>query len=266
MKHSLSNFRQYSTSAAPDESCDKVQNEVVTALTSTECKHVNNVDNLVQWFLNRKHTCGSLRVSDAGKVVSLVGWTEKKNPKFMHLTDGYGNTQVLIETDELRAITNETKSSDLLLVQGRVLARPESHIIHNSPTGGVELYAEKIEILSPDTPYECASTKTAEIENGKPSGPDVNEFTYRSHNCGELREADVGKEVTLCGWLEFSRMKRFFTLRDGYGHTQVLIPDNVSMGRRRTIPSLSFFFTPAQNFYTNCSQLLLPNSALFTNK
>lgn len=217
-----------------------MQDEVVTALTSTECKHVKNVDNLVQWFINRKHTCGSLRVSDAGKVVSLVGWTETKNPKFMHLNDGYGNTQVLIESDELRAIASETKSSDLLLVQGRVLARPESHITHNSPTGGIELYAEKIEILNPDTPYESVnSTDTAAIETDSPSGPDVNEFTYRSHNCGELRESDVGKEVTLCGWLEFSRMKRFFTLRDGYGHTQVLIPENVSMSRRRTIQSLS---------------------------
>lgn len=55
----------------------------------------------------------------------------------------------------------------------------------------------------------------------------VNEFSYRSHNCGELREPDIGKEVTLCGWLEFSRMNKFFTLRDGYGHTQVIIPNKV---------------------------------------
>lgn len=71
------------------------------------------------------------------------------------------------------------------------------------------------------------ATESCEADNMK-SKDVVNEFTYRSHNCGELRESDIGKEVTLCGWLEFSRMKRFFTLRDGYGHTQVLIPEHVS--------------------------------------
>lgn len=148
----------------------------------------------------------------------------------MHLTDGYGSTQVLIESDELKAVVNDTKSSDLLLVQGRVMARPQSHITHNSPTGEIELYAEKIDILNSETPYQSMSSANTEAiqPNGLYNKPDVNEFTYRSHHCGELRESDIGKEVTLCGWLEFSRMKRFFTLRDGYGHTQVLIPDNVS--------------------------------------
>lgn len=55
----------------------------------------------------------------------------------------------------------------------------------------------------------------------------MNEFTYRTHNCGELRAKDEGKEVTLCGWLEYSRMNRFFTLRDGYGRIQVLIPNEL---------------------------------------
>uniref|UniRef100_A0A182JTW6 Aminoacyl-transfer RNA synthetases class-II family profile domain-containing protein n=1 Tax=Anopheles christyi TaxID=43041 RepID=A0A182JTW6_9DIPT len=35
----------------------------------------------------------------------------------------------------------------------------------------------------------------------------------------------VGEEVTLCGWLEFSRMNKFFTLRDGYGTVQALLPE-----------------------------------------
>lgn len=193
---------------------------------------MNNVDNLVQWFINRRHTCGSLNIGDAGKIVWLVGWPDKRNPKFMHITDGYGSTQVLVGNDDLKSMVNEAKSSDLLLVKGRVLARPQSHITHNSPTGDIELFAEKIEILNSDIPYQsmdsidnAIETQTKPFENQC----DVNEFTYRSHNCGELRESDVGEEVTICGWLEFSRMKRFFTLRDGYGHTQVLIPNEVSI-------------------------------------
>lgn len=161
----------------------------------------------------------------------MVGWTDRKNSRFLHLCDGYGSTQILVENDELNARLNKVKPTDLLLVHGRVLARPQTHITHNNATGEVELYAEVIKILDPTIPYEDVlaeiQTKTCEqIKQIKPA--DVNEFTYRSHNCGELRETDVGKVVTLCGWLEFSRMKRFFTLRDAYGQTQVLIPDKVS--------------------------------------
>ncbi|XP_052896437.1 aspartate--tRNA ligase, mitochondrial [Anopheles moucheti] len=55
----------------------------------------------------------------------------------------------------------------------------------------------------------------------------INQFTTRSHNCGELGLSHVGQEVTLCGWLEFFRMNKFFTLRDGYGTVQALIPEDV---------------------------------------
>lgn len=197
----------------------------MTAITSTECKHVNNADHLVQWFINRKHTCGSLRLCDAGKIISLVGWTDKKNPKFMHLTDGYGSTQILIETEELKTTLAKSKPTDLLLVQGRVIARPQLHVTRNNATGEIELYADKIQILDENIPHD--EPKISDRSNCVES-INVNEFTYRSHTCGALRETDVGQVVTLCGWLEFSRMKRFFTLRDGYGQTQVLIPEEVS--------------------------------------
>ncbi|XP_049282569.1 aspartate--tRNA ligase, mitochondrial [Anopheles funestus] len=59
------------------------------------------------------------------------------------------------------------------------------------------------------------------------SGPSINQFTTRSHNCGELRITHVGQEVTLCGWLEFSRMNKFFTLRDGYGTVQSIVPEDM---------------------------------------
>ncbi|XP_019931658.3 aspartate--tRNA ligase, mitochondrial [Aedes albopictus] len=56
----------------------------------------------------------------------------------------------------------------------------------------------------------------------------VNQFTTRTHNCGELRTAHEGQEVAICGWLEFSRLNKFFTLRDGYGSTQIFIPDELA--------------------------------------
>jgi aspartyl-tRNA synthetase len=51
---------------------------------------------------------------------------------------------------------------------------------------------------------------------------------YRSHTCGELRTADINKEVTLSGWVQKSRDKGFMIwvdLRDRYGITQLIFDE-----------------------------------------
>ena len=49
---------------------------------------------------------------------------------------------------------------------------------------------------------------------------------YRSHNCSELNEKDIGKDITLSGWLHRKRDHGnllFIDLRDHYGITQCVI-------------------------------------------
>ena len=49
---------------------------------------------------------------------------------------------------------------------------------------------------------------------------------YRSHTCGELKTADIGKKVVLSGWIHSRRDHGgvlFIDLRDHYGLTQVVI-------------------------------------------
>ncbi|KAB5593398.1 Aspartyl-tRNA synthetase [Ceratobasidium theobromae] len=57
-------------------------------------------------------------------------------------------------------------------------------------------------------------------------------FPSRTHSCGNLKAEDVGKDVTLAGWIQSARPASkhltFFTLKDGSGQTQLLFRSNPS--------------------------------------
>ena len=58
---------------------------------------------------------------------------------------------------------------------------------------------------------------------------------YRTHNCGELRIADVGKTVKVAGWIQKIRNlggMTFIDLRDQFGITQVIISENEELQKQ----------------------------------
>lgn len=202
----------------------------------------------MKYFVNREATCGELRKEDVGRVVTMVGWLDsKKHGKFLQLKDGYGITQILVDAEdtEIRQTVANVQENSIILVTGRVIARPPMMIRNNSDTGEIEILVTEFKILDPNAEYvnmngETEKLATMEVDTESAANqplqqvsprvvekPKPNLYTYRTHNCGELNGANIGQEVTLTGWLEFHRMRKFFTLRDGYGVTQIIIPDEL---------------------------------------
>ena len=55
---------------------------------------------------SRTHTCGELRLADAGKSVTIVGWMENvrvvsASLAFVVVRDFYGTTQVVADTEDM---------------------------------------------------------------------------------------------------------------------------------------------------------------------
>lgn len=66
---------------------------------------------------------------------------------------------------------------------------------------------------------------------------------YRTHTCGELRMADLNKEVTLAGWVQTIRKFgsiTFVDLRDRYGITQLLFSEKLNEHLEKNPPGREF--------------------------
>lgn len=102
----------------------------------------------------RTNTCGELRLSDAGKNVTLAGWVQRVRKMggmtFVDLRDRYGITQIVFN-NELDAALNEAANhlgrEFVIQVKGAVSERTSKN--PNMPTGDIEILASELNILNP---------------------------------------------------------------------------------------------------------------------
>src|SRR5215472_6683017 len=105
----------------------------------------------------RTHTCGALRLADAGKSVRLSGWVHRKRDHgqllFVDLRDHYGVTQTVIDVSSaLFKQADALKLESVVTVTGTVVKRSAETVNPKLPTGEVELQIAEIAVRSEAEP------------------------------------------------------------------------------------------------------------------
>jgi aspartyl-tRNA synthetase len=116
-------------------------------------------------------TCGTLRLEDVGREVTLRGWVNRRRDLggliFIDLRDRYGLTQVVFNPEialEAHEAASDVRGEYVLEVQGIVRERPEGTRNPKLPTGDIEVEAHGVEVLSPAKTPPFEITQTAEID------------------------------------------------------------------------------------------------------
>jgi aspartyl-tRNA synthetase len=101
----------------------------------------------------RSHTCGELRIADAGCPARLSGWVHRKRDHghllFIDLRDHYGVTQGVIDASSpLFAEADALRLESVVTLTGTVTPRSADTVNPKLDTGEVELAIAEIEIQS----------------------------------------------------------------------------------------------------------------------
>jgi aspartyl-tRNA synthetase len=123
-------------------------------------------------MLKRTHTCGHLRLEDAGKKVTLAGWVHSYRDHgglvFIDLRDKEGLTQLVFNPEtqpEAHKLAGTARCEWVIAAKGVVQPRSEGMENPKLPTGQIEVAVEQLEILnvSKTPPFEIDSAeKTSE--------------------------------------------------------------------------------------------------------
>ncbi|XP_064535213.1 aspartate--tRNA ligase, mitochondrial isoform X2 [Drosophila montana] len=206
-----------------------------------------------------RQSCGELRNHHCGMFVELSGRLFKKRVnRFAELRDRNGGACQLVVLEDkhprvARRMNNMPENTTLTIV-GQVMRRPHNSCNQTMPTGEIEVEVQDIlSIHFPASGTKRAGDKrtystmaqqqsslgitSTEYKIAKNENI-LKYFENRDLTCNDLRRDDVGKTVTLVGWIPSTKNNKFLQLKDGYGQTQLMIDDQSLMD--------TFLSTPEQ--------------------
>lgn len=121
----------------------------------------------------RTHYCGDLRTEDIGATVTLYGWVDRRRDHggviFLDLRDRTGIIQIVSDpqrTPDSYRHAETLRNEYVVCITGRVTQRPPESLNPKLPTGEVEIYADRIELLnavSKQLPFQVSTAETESV-------------------------------------------------------------------------------------------------------
>jgi aspartyl-tRNA synthetase len=191
----------------------------------------------------RTHTCGQLRLEQAGETVRLSGWVFRKRDHgqllFVDLRDHYGVTQIVFYPDRpFFESAQKLRLESVITVTGRVKARSEDTVNPDLPTGRVEVMADAVELQGATEPLPLSVA-------GDDEGPEDQRLRYRFldlrrerlHRNIMLRSrviASLRRRMAAHGFTEFQTP--ILTSSSPEGARDYLVPSRLHPGRFYALP------------------------------
>jgi len=191
----------------------------------------------------RSHTCGALRLSDAGANIRLSGWIHRKRDHggllFIDLRDHYGLTQLVFSpTTPGFDLVERARAESVIRIDGEVVARTAETVNANLPTGEIEVRVRALEVLS----------AAEELPLPVFGEPDYPEDLRLKHRYLDLRRETLHKNIVLRskvissirermnaqGFLEFQTP--ILTASSPEGARDFLVPSRLYPGQFYALP------------------------------
>ena len=114
--------------------------------------HSYNIQSIIAMY--RTNTCGELRISDVGKMVTLAGWVQRTRKMggmtFVDLRDRYGITQLVFnEAADKELCEQANKLGREYCIQAKGLVQERQSKNDKMETGDIEIIVDELNILSP---------------------------------------------------------------------------------------------------------------------
>ena len=142
----------------------------------------------------RDKGCGELRESDIGSNLSLAGWVFRRRDHggliFIDLRDRSGLCQIVFSPDiagDSHTNAHDLRAEYVIAVSGEIRKRPEGTENPNLPTGIVEMYVNKLEVLNEAAPLPYNMEEAA----------DAGEALRLKHRYLDLRRPEMQQNLTM---------------------------------------------------------------------
>jgi aspartyl-tRNA synthetase len=191
----------------------------------------------------RTHTCGALNLSHAGREVQLAGWIQRIRKlggmTFIDLRDRYGITQLVVNGDSPREITDTVEDLGreyVITAKGTVVERSSKN--PKMPTGDIEILLKGLEILS------RSQTPPFTIEEESDGGEELrSRYRYLDLRRPPLQKAlmlrhkmaqETRSYLSQCGFLEIETP--FLIKSTPEGARDFVVPSRMNQGQFYALP------------------------------